>query len=225
MRILKNGIQFHLLKKDDIEMVRQWRNDPSVVKNYGFREYITPEMQKDWFQSINNINNLYLIIEYEGEKIGVVNAKNIDYKKRTYESGIFIPEGKYSKTFLPGIVMIMTMESGFKMFGLDRIFAHILKTNSAVKSMILSFGFEISPDQENKKNQLYFITKENFEEKAIKLVKAMSVLTGNQETGKIIVDRNEMSDKVVQDWEKVIRKNAMAIRIEETPEQRIYYLS
>jgi RimJ/RimL family protein N-acetyltransferase len=225
MRITKYGITLHLLKEADIEMVRQWRNDPSVVRNYEYREVITPEMQNEWFRSVNNNNNLYLIIEYEGQKIGVVNAKNIDYEKRTCESGIFIPDGKYSQTFLPGLVMIMTVELGFRMFGWDRGYAHVLKTNSAVKSMTTSFGYELCPGQENEENQLYFITKEKFEKKAAKLVKAMFVIIGNEEPGKIIVDRSEMDNKVVQGWEEIGRKNAEILRIEETPNERIYYLS
>jgi len=225
MRIVKYGITLHLLKEADIELVRQWRNDPSVVKNYGFREFITEEMQKEWFRSVNNNNNLYLVIEYEGQKIGVVNAKDIDYEKGTCESGIFIPDGKYSNTFLPGLVMIMTVELGFRMFGWDRGYAHVLKTNEPVKSMTTSFGYQLCPGQENEENQLYFITKESFEKKAAKLVKAMFVITGNQEPGKIIIDRSEMNDKVVQGWEEIARNNAPVLRKEETPEERIYFLS
>ena len=225
MKFIKYGITLHLLKEADIEMVRQWRNDPSVVRNYGFREYITPEMQKEWFRTIYNNNNIYLIIEYEGQKIGVVNAKDIDHVAGKVESGIFIPDGKYSQTFLPGLVMIMTVELGFRMFGFYHGYAHILKSNSSVRSIARSFGYELCPGQENEENQLYEITRDRFEVKAAKLIKAMFVIAGNQDAGKIIVERSEMNDEVVLGWEDLVKKNAPIDHIEETPDARIYFLS
>jgi len=224
MKFIKYGITLHLLKEADIELVRQWRNDPSVVRNYEFREYITPEMQKEWFKSIYNNNNIYLVIEYEGQKIGVVNAKDVDLVKGTVESGIFIPDGKYSQTFLPGLVMITTVELGFRMFGFKHGYAHILKSNASVRSIARSFGYELCADQENEENQLYEITKERFEVKAAKLIKAMYTITGNQDAGKIIIERSEMDDEVVIGWEDLVRKNGPILNIEETPEERIYQL-
>jgi RimJ/RimL family protein N-acetyltransferase len=224
MKFVKYGIILHLLKEVDIELVRQWRNDPSVVRNYGFREYITPEMQKEWFKSIYNNNNIYLVIEYEGQKIGVVNAKDVDLVKGTVESGIFIPEGKYSQTFLPGLVMIMTLELGFRMFGFSHGYAHILKSNFPVRSINRSLGYVICPGQENEENQLYEITKERFEIKAAKLIKAMYTITGTQNAGKIIVERSEMDDEVVLGWEHLVRNNGPILNIEETPDERIYHL-
>lgn len=104
MKVSKYGIDLILLKHEDIELVRQWRNHPSVVKNHEYQEYITPEMQEKWFQSIQNMHNLYFIVVYQGKKIGVVNAKNIDWDKGECESGIFFPDGKYANTPVPAIV-------------------------------------------------------------------------------------------------------------------------
>ena len=40
-----------------------------------FHEEITPHMQENWFNRINNDNNLYYIIQYEGNDIGLINIK------------------------------------------------------------------------------------------------------------------------------------------------------
>ncbi|MDP4280659.1 MAG: hypothetical protein Q8867_00775, partial [Bacteroidota bacterium] len=103
----KYGITIHLLKESDIELVRQWRNAPHIKANMEFRENITPEMQKKWFDSINNIHNFYFIIEYKNEKIGLTNGKNLDFENLTGEAGIFIYDKKYYKTSVSAILAVL----------------------------------------------------------------------------------------------------------------------
>ena len=83
MIIKKFGITFKRLEKNDIELLRQWRNAPSISQYMEYREHITPEMQEEWFESVNNNNNLYFIIEYKGKKIGPTNGKDIDWEKHS----------------------------------------------------------------------------------------------------------------------------------------------
>lgn len=54
MIISKYNIRYIRLQEEDIELVRKWRNHPSITKYMVYREEITPEMQKKWFASINN---------------------------------------------------------------------------------------------------------------------------------------------------------------------------
>ncbi len=225
MKLSKYGITLTLLKEDEIELVRQWRNHPSVVSNYEFREYITPEMQQAWFKTVNNINNIYLIVEYKGERIGVVNAKDIDWENRTCESGIFIPEGKYSNTFIPAIVTIMTMEFGFRLFGWFRGYARVLKTNKPVQNMLRSVGYELCEGQEDVENQMYEITREKFLKKAAKLIRAMHTVTDTDDVMTAMIERSEFDDNVVLQWEEIAKQNAEIIRLEETPSARVYFLA
>ena len=37
------------LTLDKIELVRNWRNDPKISQYMDFKEYISPEMQLNWF--------------------------------------------------------------------------------------------------------------------------------------------------------------------------------
>ena len=74
MKISKYGIDLVRLTEEDIEMLRQWRNSPQIQQFMEYREEITAEMQKKWFDSINNVNNFYFIIHFEGQKIGLINT-------------------------------------------------------------------------------------------------------------------------------------------------------
>ena len=88
MKLEKYGIILKRLTYDKIELVRNWRNDPKISQYMEFRDYITLEMQEKWFQKINNDNNFFFIIEYEGKEIGIANIKDIEYKEKTGEAGI-----------------------------------------------------------------------------------------------------------------------------------------
>jgi UDP-4-amino-4,6-dideoxy-N-acetyl-beta-L-altrosamine N-acetyltransferase len=225
MKYTRFGISFSLMKEEDIEMVRQWRNDPVVVRNYAFRDHITPEMQKEWYKKVNNINNLYTIIEYQGEKVGVINLKNIDWENRTYESGIFIPYEKYHNTPLPAIVSYITTEIPFKLFDWQIGYAHVLKANKATQSFIKQLGYVLSPGQENVDNQEYSMTRETFEKKGVKIRKALSTLLPLTDTGKLFFDRDELNEDVIRQWEDIVKKSPAVIRVESTEAGITYYFS
>ena len=93
--IKKYGVTLEKLTHQKIEIVRQWRNDPKIDKYMEFHEEITPQMQENWFNRINNDNNLYYIIQYEGNDIGLINIKDLNDELTEGESGCFIYEDKY----------------------------------------------------------------------------------------------------------------------------------
>ncbi len=219
------GITFRLLKESDIEMVRNWRNDPIVANNYEFRDYITPEMQAVWFKSINNIHNLYTIIEYLTEKIGVINIKNIDWEQKSCEGGIFIHNPKFHQTFLPGIISYITTEIMFSVFDWNVSFARVLKENNSVGGYVRMLGYELMPGQEEVVNQQYCVTRERFEKKAPKLLKAMSALISDTGPGIFVVEKDEFHDSLVLDWERRVTKSSRLIRVEEGEIGRIYYFT
>ena len=219
------GFSFSLLKEDDIEMVRQWRNDPVVSNNFEFRNHITPEMQKEWFRSINNINNLYTIISYQREKIGVINLKNIDWETRAGEGGIFLPDVKYHQTIIPAIISYISTEIIFVMFEWKIGYAHVLKENKSVQQFVSLLGYELIPGQEDVLNQKYRITSDSFEKRRPKLLKAISALVGNDKAGVFCVEPVDYTDPVVLQWEDKVRTNRFIRQIETTEEGRFYYFS
>ena len=63
MKFFKYGITLERLREEDIELVRQWRNSDPVRLNMKYQELITPEKQREWFNSINNVNFHYVMIQ------------------------------------------------------------------------------------------------------------------------------------------------------------------
>lgn len=225
MKYSRYGVTFNLLKEEDIELVRQWRNDPVVANNFEFRDYITPEMQKEWFRSVNNIHNLYTVIEYQGEKIGVINLKNIDWESRVCEGGIFLPDPKYHQTYIPAVISYITTEIIFNVFEWNISQAHVLKENKNVQAFVKMLGYELMPGQEEVNNQLYQVTRGSFKKRAPKIKKAISVLTGNDATGILTIARRDFSDNLVLQWEEKVKSSRFITKVETTGEGRVYYFS
>ncbi|HNQ60441.1 MAG TPA: GNAT family N-acetyltransferase [Bacteroidales bacterium] len=202
MKLVKYDIVLERLKEADIELVRQHRNSEQIRRTMEYREYITPEMQREWFESVNkNIDQLYFIIHYRSEKIGLINAKNIDWEKQILESGIFLWESKYYETFLPAIVSIMITDMCFQLLGWDVIYAHILRTNDKAIKYNKSLGYVLCEDQEDKENQLYRLRPESFHRKTQKLRKAISNLYSEKDEAYLIIEPSDIANDILSQLE------------------------
>ena len=122
-------IKLTRLSRDKIEMVRNWRNDPNISRYMLFRDYITQEMQQQWFDSINNEKNLYYIVEYKTNEIGLINVKDIDYDEGIGEGGIFIADEAFQNTDIAYRAHILLFDYVFEEFGLSAIISEILESN------------------------------------------------------------------------------------------------
>lgn len=225
MKYTKFGITIVRLKEEDIELVRQWRNSPQIMERYEFRDYITPEMQQQWFRSISNLTNFYFVIIYQREKIGVINVKNIDWQTRKLESGIFIPEERYQDTFVPSIASIMLTQMFFRIFGWDHYHAHILKNNYRAIQYNKSLGYELCEGQEQVENQLYILRKEMFEKKSRKLIRALTVISGGDTSAVYQLEPEDLGTELEKFVEENLPNIPWITKIEENQQGRFYYLS
>lgn len=174
MKLIRFGITLRRITIDDIEMVRNARN--AVRHLMDFQEYITQEMQLKWFNSINNPNNFYYIIEYQNESVGLIHEKNVSIepgvKYEDSEGGIFLFDEKYYSSPAPVLAALTLIEKGFYIFGDTESIIHIMKGNDAAVRFNQDLGYVLCEGQENKTKQKYILTKERFEEKTNKLRKA-----------------------------------------------------
>jgi RimJ/RimL family protein N-acetyltransferase len=127
---LSNGvITLKRVTFDDIEMIRNWRNDPKISQYMFSRDYITKEMQIKWFERINNQFNYFFIILYKTNKIGLCELKNIDYHYYTAEAGMFIYDDKYRNGIVPYASILLLMDFAFYRIKIKKIIIKILDEN------------------------------------------------------------------------------------------------
>lgn len=159
-RIDKYGIILNRLTEDKIELLRQWRNHPKIQQYMEYREDISPEMQKAWFDRIDNEFNHYFIIEADGKDIGCVNIRDIDYDKGEGEPGIFIWDDDYTNSTYSFRAIFALTDFCFEVLDLRRLVIHVLNNNKRAKDFNKSYGYRISSNQEGVYNQEYTLIPE-----------------------------------------------------------------
>ncbi|MHC1778067.1 MAG: GNAT family N-acetyltransferase [Lentimicrobium sp.] len=218
MKLFKYGIILERLKEADIELVRQWRNSDPVRLNMEYREMISPEQQHEWFKSIDNLQNNYLMIHYKGEKIGLLNDKNVDWEARTSESGLFLGKTEYYATFVPYLVSVAGIETTFYYLDWNKQFAHILKSNQNAIRYNKKLGYRLCENQEEIENQQYEMTRESFEQKAGKIRKAVRLLAGAELNMSLLLEPEDYNSGLAQKFEKMFQCHLDLLDRSETKE-------
>lgn len=172
MKICKYGVTLNRLRQEDLEFVREKRNSEEVRRFMEFREEITPEMQQKWFEGIDNFENFYYIIEYQGKRIGLLNDKNMDWKARTSESGLFLWDESFINTMVPALASLCLLEVGFYYLSWNTSYIKVLHDNPTAVKYVKSLGYVLSENQENTDNQMYYLTRQLFETKGKKIQQA-----------------------------------------------------
>ena len=163
------GIKLQRLTEDKIELVRYWRNSDIVKNNMEYREYITPEMQQKWFQSVNNIHNNYFLIYVpsvsESDKaIGVISGAEINWEEGiTYNGGIFIWDESFYETTFPAKASVLLTDISF-LLGMKKTFIKVIRDNHKSINFNKLMGYVLMENQENVFNQEYVLTKQKYDE-------------------------------------------------------------
>ncbi|MFZ4520166.1 MAG: GNAT family N-acetyltransferase [Bacteroidales bacterium] len=222
MKFFKYGIILERLKEEDIELVRQWRNSDPVRLNMNYREIISSEQQRQWFDSVNNLQSNFLMIYYQGEKIGLLNDKNIDWESKSSESGIFLGRTEFYSTFVPYLVSVAGIETTFYFLGWNKQYAHIMRSNTNAINFNLQLGYHLSEGQEHLDHQQYEITRERFEQKAGKIRKAVRALAGNDQTTKVLFEPADYKLGLAQRFEELLKTYPHPVERTETHEGTWY---
>ena len=157
--IKKYGVTLEKMTHQKIEIVRQWRNDPKIDKYMEFHEEITPQMQENWFNRINNDNNLYYIIQYEGNDIGLINIKDLNDELTEGESGCFIYEDKYLNRDISYRAHLALFDYFFNEFNGKGLKSHIKEDNPRASRFAQFLGFSLLDDSRTE----YHLSKEEYE--------------------------------------------------------------
>lgn len=174
------GVKLKRLAEEDIELVRRWRNQSEVANYMEYRKHITAEAQKEWFKTVNNKFNYYFVIEFEGKKVGVINAKNYSPDLGFGEGGIFIGDKNYIHSFAAVFATLCLLNFFFITLKLcEKSRARILRTNKKAIHYNRLIGYKMLPDQENVYNQLYELTLEDYLKHGAKLNKAAAILNND----------------------------------------------
>ena len=162
MIVERGNIKLCRLTEEHIELVRQRRNAPEIQKRMEYREHITPEMQLDWFNKINNVNNNYFLIETNDKFIGLINGENVEWDTGiTNNGGIFIWDNDYMESIEILQATLLLTDLGYYL-GLKNNYIRVLRDNLRAIAFNTSLGYKLLPGQEQIYNQKYELTANSY---------------------------------------------------------------
>ncbi|MBL7779364.1 MAG: GNAT family N-acetyltransferase [Chitinophagales bacterium] len=219
MKISRYGITLELLTAQHTEMVRHWRNDKKIAKHMFYKGEITTAMQQEWFTSVNNEQNYFFLIQYNGNYVGLINMSSIDWESQTAYSGLFIYDDAYLGTDIPVSASLAMLDVFFLLLNIQTVFAKVKGDNAVAHQYNTMLGFSQTKKIELGLGHEYLLNKEVYLLKAKKLRNAAIRLKGNQT--KIEIMQEGSRDKFINNKLQRMRTETFAtLGVELLPQTR-----
>lgn len=143
MLIKKYGLVLKEVEREDLELIRQYRNTDIIKKKMVHRKQISRAQQIKWFEGIRCSKHFYFLIYKNDSAIGLINGKNIDFDARTSEGGIFVwnEDRNYETSITASIIL---NDWNFFINNFKKNYAQVLKSNKQAIAYNEFMGYQIS---------------------------------------------------------------------------------
>jgi RimJ/RimL family protein N-acetyltransferase len=182
------------VQAEHLALILKWRNNDWVRKNMFVQDILQEKNQLAWFNSINNASNYYFIIEYLGEKVGVIHAKNFIEEDGMGEGGIFIGEYDYLETWASVMASICLLNFIFAKTNINRSMVRVQAHNRRAISYNLKLGYKIDHQDANECRMI--LDKEDFLCKTTLLKSVLSKISKGQDA--LILQGEKASNNLTQ---------------------------
>ncbi|MDB9963944.1 GNAT family N-acetyltransferase [Vicingaceae bacterium] len=171
MIIRKYGLEIREVEREDLELIRQYRNTESIKKRMIFKDQISRSQQLKWFEEIQSMDHFYFLIYKNDTAIGLINGKNIDFKEGSSEGGIFVwNEDRNYETSITASIVLNDWNFFVNDFKIN--YAQVLKFNKKAIAYNEFMGYKIaSKPHENEEVIWMSQTKEDYIEYREKIIK------------------------------------------------------
>lgn len=180
MKITRYGLTLERLKKTQTELIRQWRNDRKISKFMFYKGDITPEMQNEWFDSIDNEQNFFFVIHRKNIPVGLINISSIDWENKTAYTGLFIYDDRFLASDVPVMASLAMLDVFFLLFDIQSVYAKVKGNNKTAHNYNSSLGFSRTKKIEYGLGYEYMLQKEIYLLETKQLRNAALHLKGNQ---------------------------------------------
>lgn len=140
---INSTVYFEKLSHSKIELLRNWRNQNFVLEQMEFQDFISPEEQETWFESMkNNSSYEYYIFGIEHEPVGLVHLAEIDKINKSATVGLFIGNASYIGTGIAFDASSFIIKRAFDELALETLFAKVKNTNHPALQYNAFLGFQ-----------------------------------------------------------------------------------
>lgn len=182
------------VQAEHLSLILRWRNNDWVRKNMFVQDLLKEKDQLAWFNSINNASNYYFIIEYLGEKVGLIHAKNFSEEDGIGEGGIFIGEYDYLETWASVMASICLLNFIFAKTNINRSMVRVQAHNQRAIAYNLKLGYKIDFEDANELRMI--LDKEDFLYKTTVLKSVLSKISKGQDA--LILEGEKASNNLTQ---------------------------
>lgn len=172
MKVSKYNINLHRINENHLEMIRGWRNSDYVNSRMIYKDYITEEMQKKWYDTINNNQNYYFVAEYNNDFVGVMHVKNI--VNNAGEGGIYLASDKFENTDVVARMILCFNDFIFDELNLSYIYSQVQADNTKALSSSKSQGCIVDTVKSTKEITAFVLLPENYKSRTIKIKNILS---------------------------------------------------
>ncbi|UCH72595.1 MAG: UDP-4-amino-4,6-dideoxy-N-acetyl-beta-L-altrosamine N-acetyltransferase [Thermoplasmatales archaeon] len=136
-------IRINDIDKKTLEQIRKWRNLPGIRKNMINDHIISKKEHNEWVEKVKNSKDTFVWTVYQNDiPIGIVNLKNIDYKNRITDWGLYIAEEECCSKGLSKNILYNLMSHAFDEMKLRKMYTYVLEDNLIAINLYKKMGFE-----------------------------------------------------------------------------------
>lgn len=141
--IVGKRITLRPITEADTNMVLEWRNSDRTVRNFYYRNPVTPEDHKAWLnEKVGKGLVWQYIVRANETDIGCVYVQHIDEKNLSGESGLFFSEDAPSgEGYATEALILFSEEMCFKKLGLLYLNAKVQSKNEVSRHLHVSAGY------------------------------------------------------------------------------------
>ena len=177
-----------------------------------YREHITENMQKEWFERVSNINNFFFIVEYNETPLGLINTSNIDWDNGIADTGLFVWEEIYINSHIPVLASLSMLDVFFNIFGLKKVTAKVKNDNFKAIEYNVSLGYKFVEKFKNSDFSLFVLNAENYFKHAALLRKSAQTLYNNK-TEILLNPENKQTSKILEIINNVPEKKKQELNL------------
>ena len=145
--IERNNVKLRQLEESDIELLRVWRNNPENSKYLRKIGYITPEMQRKWYENYlqNDDEIAFAIVEthFVQDVVGSVSLYNFSDQRAEFGKILIGNEKAHGKK-IGYTATVAVLKIAFDVLNLEEVFLECNHDNHAAIRVYEQAGFVLS---------------------------------------------------------------------------------
>jgi|YNPNPStandDraft_1061719.scaffolds.fasta_scaffold11667_4 UDP-4-amino-4,6-dideoxy-N-acetyl-beta-L-altrosamine N-acetyltransferase len=135
------GACLRALEERDLPLILEWRNDPDILRFLDSYEPLSMHQHRRWFEGLHgDPSRAYLgIVDTDGELAGVIWLKQIDWRVRKAEVGIYL--GRCRGQGLGKRALTALVRYAFDTLNLNKLWATVFSYNQPSMRLFEGAGF------------------------------------------------------------------------------------